>query len=191
MKKSVVIIAFLALFLLTLISAGFAQENATEQQGLEKQVQIPENMQGLARVLFGIKPDTTIDFQHLIILFAAFLIVFLVVRDFIGFIPFFDSKLKSILGAFAVTIISGSAGGFIMFADFMLSIGSLFGWLKTQSILNLTIALIIFVSLYLVLNKVSENMKSEAKIEEARQAGEKAGTVAKILGKMFETKGKK
>lgn len=186
MKKSVIIIAFLALFLLTLISAGFAleaQTTAQPQSALESQVQIPESMQGLARALFGITPDVSIDFQTLIILICTFAIVFFIIREFAGFIPFLNTQAKSIIGAFLVTALIGVSGGLLAFSDFMLSIGSLFGLLAKWPVASMTVALALLIGIAYILQKVIGPLKKESRIKKAEIEGMKTGAALKIVQK--------
>ncbi len=190
MKKSVIIIVFLALFLLTLISAGFAleaQTTAQPQSALEKQVQIPEGLQLAVRVLLGIKSDTIIDFQTLVILICTFAVFLFIIRDIMTAMPFLNTKIQSVISAFLVTALIGISGGMLLFVDFMLSIGSFFGLLAKWPIASLTVALALLIGIAYILQKVIEPLKRKSKVEKAEIEGYQAGATISQLRKISKS----
>src|SRR3989344_8617833 len=55
---------------------------------LEKNIEIPENLQIITKVLFGLKHDAKVDFQTFVILIAILVIIFLVIKSVYDIIPF-------------------------------------------------------------------------------------------------------
>lgn len=186
MKKRLVIgiLLFLILILPMIVYAeeGSETKQAKEQKSvLEQEIEIPENLQFLTRVLFGLKPDTPVIFQEFIVLIATLAIFFFIIRDIIVFVPFFDTTIKSVIGAIIVTLLAGSSGGFLFFADLMLSLGFFFGILERWPIISTTMILILLFAVTYLLNKALTGFKRKSRIEEARIEGLKTGASAKML----------
>jgi len=183
MKKTAIILSFLVFCSLILPLAVMAAEAQPTAQSsvLEKEIAIPAGLQGLARVLFGIKPDAPVTFQEFIVLVAAFIIFFFIIRDIIVLVPFFDTTIKSIVGAILVTLLTGISGGFLLFVDMMMSLGSFFGILERWPIIVTTLIIVILVVVVYFLNKFLVEFKRKSGIEAAEIEGLKTGAASKII----------
>jgi len=191
MKKSFAVGIFLCL-LLILPSLVYCQEEQqkkpeeTQTSILEQEITIPEDLQFLTRVLFGLKPETKVTLQEFVILIATFIIFFFIIRDVIAFVPFFETTAKSVIGAVLVTLLVGISGGFLLFVDLILSIGSLFGILERWPIFTIVLIFVIFFILGYFINEVLTNLKEKSKIEAARIEGVKTGAAAKVVQQQGE-----
>ncbi|MEM4271366.1 MAG: hypothetical protein QXO70_04725, partial [Candidatus Pacearchaeota archaeon] len=152
MKRVLLIAIFVLLLIPILVIAQNQTANltATSQKissTLEQEIEIPENLQLAARILFGLKPDKKVVFQEFIILIMTFVIFFFIIRDVMVFVPFFDTTIKSIIGAVLVTLLTGISGGFLLFADLMLFLSSFFGILERWPIITIVLVFILLFGL--------------------------------------------
>jgi uncharacterized membrane protein len=191
MKKSAIIITFLALLILPMIV--YAEENVTQGKGfkettnaaLEKQVTVPDSLQVLARILFGIKSDNPINFQKLVILFAGFLVIFFIIRDILRVMPIFQGSALSNATGIVITSIVGVSGGLLAFSDLMLSLGSMFGLLSEWEVFGLILTLIILLILLFAIDSLTVMIRRESKISEAERKATEAGAAISMWAKLM------
>ncbi|MEM2933007.1 MAG: hypothetical protein QW622_02260 [Candidatus Pacearchaeota archaeon] len=193
--KRVLLVAIFVLFLIPILVIAQNQTanlTATGQKissTLEQEIEIPENLQLAAKILLGLKPDTKVTFQEFIILIMTFVIFFFIIRDVMVFVPFFDTTIKSIIGAVLVTLLTGISGGFLLFVDLMLSLSSFFGILERWPIITIVLVFILLFGLSFILNKVLTQLKQKTQIEIAKGEGLKTGAATKLVQKQAEIMG--
>ena len=194
MKKSAIIITFLALFSLVIISASFAQENVTAQPQsvLEKEITIPAGLQGVARVLFGIKPDTPVTFQEFIILVVLFFVYLIIFYDIMKLVLPFSNWVSFVLSlGFAFGF--GILGGPLFVTSLILGLGSLFGKLGENSIFNMILSIVLLLIILFIIGTVFKKLRQKKRIQEAGTQGMKAGEkigmfekISEIFGSVFK-----
>jgi|SRR3989344_990246 len=191
MKREIILALVFGLLLINFVSgADINVSNFTDSSGvkektnqvLEKQVIIPDNLQIITRVLFGLKPADKVDFQTFVILIALWVIIFIFLHSIIILIPFFN-KGTSWIGGFIVMLLMGISGGLVLIAKFVLSLSNLFGVLKGWALLSFAISLIILIGLFFLISKGMKMLGLSERVEEMRVVGRNIG-VASEVGKI-------
>lgn len=196
MKKTALFLAFLILFSLILSGLSLAQEesNLIEQKSsvLEKEITIPAGLQGLARLFFGMKPDSPVTFQEFIILVVLFFVYLIIFYDIMKIVLPFSSWVSFTLSlgfAFAFGIL----GGPLFLAGLILGIGSLFGKLGEYSIFNMLLAVVLLLIILFVIGSILKKFSQKKRIQEAGTQGMKAGEkigmferISEIFGSVFK-----
>lgn len=147
---------------------------------LEKEIEIPKNLEVPARIVFGLKPEDKLDFSLLIILIAIWAMFVIIFQTILTVTPFFE-EWKSWIGAILVTTIVAATGAIKSVAAFWLELGGFFGVLEKMGSLKLFMS-IILAALVIFLTKILVKiMKEKATIEEAVRSGTEAGAqIAKM-----------
>jgi len=189
MNKIALFLTFFILLSLILSGLSIAQEesNLTEQQSsvLEKEVQIPAGLQGVTRVLFGIKPDSPVTFQEFIILVVLFFVYLIIFYDIMKLVLPFSNWVSFILSlGFAFGF--GIWGGSLFLMSLILGLGSLFGKLGENSVFNMILAIVLLLVILFIIGTIFKKLKQEKRIQEAGTRGMKAGEKIGLFEKISE-----
>src|SRR3989344_8970360 len=176
MKRAVVCLFVVLLFMNLVYAADVlnGSRNASvdfkgkSNEVLEKEVKIPDNLQIFARVLFGLKKTDKVDLQTIILLFATFFIILILLHEIIGIM---FSDWKSWIFAIVVNLIIGVSGGFRDAIAFFFGIGNLFGFLEEYELLRFIIVLALLFIFFYFLSKVFNKFKDKEELEESSQMG--------------------
>ncbi|RMD67572.1 hypothetical protein D6817_01190 [Candidatus Pacearchaeota archaeon] len=139
---------------------------------LSKDVQLPESLQVLTRIFFGLRNDEKVDLERFMILLAMFVFVFLLVYSAL---EMFARGIARIALALAVTALAGISRGIFYGSQFFFSVAEFFGILKGWRLVSLLISLTIIVVLGYFLAKLLAILKEHAKNLEAESTGRKIG----------------
>ena len=187
MKRWLYIIFVLAL-LLSLSNFVIAQDAAAQapasestntfkersNEFLEKDIIIPEDLQGIARVVFGLKAGETIDFSVFIVLIALLVILFLIIREALTFAPIFGAGFKSWLGSLVLTLLVAISGAVKETSIFLFETGEFFKFVKGFSFLNIIFILILLGLFFYGFFMMTKIIKHQARKEKRRMSGFKA-----------------
>ena len=185
MKRAIISLFVVLLFINFVYAADILNnsKNATidfkgkSNEVLEKEVKIPDNLQIVARVLFGLKEGDKVDFQTFVLLFATFFIILILLHEIIS-VMFRD--WKSWVFAIIVNLIIGISGGFREAIEFFFGIGNLFGFLEEYELLRFIIVLVLLFVLFYLLSKVFNKFKDKEELEESGQMGRDIGFMVSI-----------
>ena len=142
-----------------LLSSVSAQINASEvlsnssvqnktNQILEKNVEIPNELQIVARILFGLDENDKVDLQIFIVLIALWFFIYLLIVSIIQIMPFLQGGKSWIVG-FLIMLLVGFSGGLTFAAFWIYSISGFFGLLQQLAIARILVAIIILVFIFL------------------------------------------
>ena len=195
MKKWLIIFSIIVLLISPIvILAAEAPADSTalglrqrSNEALEGEVKIPESLQLLTRVLFGIKEEKPVTFQELVILIATFFIFFFIIKSIVSLVPLFETTAKSIFVGLIVTALIGTSGGLLLFVSFMVGLGSFFGLIKDFEVLTLIISIILLLIAGLFIANLLDKIKSKGQVAQAEAEGFQAGVglgLGKLAGKI-------
>jgi len=137
--------------------------------GLEKEVQVPENLQIFARILFGIQGS--IGISNFIILICLWIVLFILFLDILKFVPFFEGDIKPFIASFILTCLVSITGAITVFANFLLELANIFGILSRWSILRVVAAIIIVVLFFYGLKLLIDFLNKRLIIERSDEGG--------------------
>jgi len=152
---------------------------------LEKEIIVPDSLQGFARVLFGLKPEDKVDFNTLIILLAIWAgFLYLMIYIF-SLMPFMNKGFSRILGAIVVTCLVAIPGGLLAMASFFLDIGRAINFFERLwaplKFLSVLFSIIIAAVIVFLFGYVVRVLKDKAEIEEAEVIGMKVGMGQRLI----------
>jgi len=182
MKKELSIL----LLIILLINIVFAQTNATPSApgaltgfkdktdaALEKEIQIPDNLQGLAKIILGI--EGPIEISLLIILIWIWFVAFVMIANACKLMPFFEKGIVAWIAALIIMFLIGFSGGLNLSAQFILGIGNIFKIFKDWSAGSLIFGVILLLVVLLIISKIEKKMAKQRKIEEGKIASTELG----------------
>jgi len=187
MKKSLLIMTIFSILVINIYLINSADTNSipspqNEQtsktinfqeksnQALSKEVIIPENLQILARIVFGLQKDRDIQLQNFIVLVALWIMLFAIIKATTNFMPFFETDWKSWVVSIVITLIISTTGTIISISAWLFGFG---GFFKNQSLLNLIFILIILAVLSFGVFQLLNTALRMSRIEEAHRRGMK------------------
>jgi hypothetical protein len=163
----------------TVSSGGFSIKDSTNTV-LGKQIEISPQLAPYIRGLFGLSNDDNLDFSFAIVLFALWILSFLIIQTVAGSIDFLEGFKSWAVSAIVVCIasISGSIKGA---AFFFFSIGDILNFLEGWSLGKLVLSLILLGIIFGALMVFLKYLKEQSILQNAEQKGSEAGTQLKIL----------
>ncbi|MBI5803693.1 hypothetical protein HY450_00450, partial [Candidatus Pacearchaeota archaeon] len=144
---------------------------------LAKEIEIPENLQFVSKILFGIKTDRQVNLQELIILISLFVVLVLLIKVAA---EIFFSDWKSWVLAVIVALLASISGGVLLMTGFILDLSTLFGVLEELGVINLAIGLILLVVIFFALGKLLKSIKNKAREEKAGEIGRDISFAAEV-----------
>ncbi|MBM3206887.1 MAG: hypothetical protein FJZ43_04685 [Candidatus Staskawiczbacteria bacterium] len=140
---------------------------------LENNLKLPENVQIVARIIFGIKNDITIS--AFILLIAIWAWVLLLLSEILKTMPFFDNTAKRWLGAFAINIITAITGVYVTVANFFVDFGSYISFLKDWSAGLLFLSITAIMLFFALFQKLLKKWIQNSEREKYKELGVKSG----------------
>lgn len=146
---------------------------------LNKDIVIPEGLQLIARVLFGIK-EGTISFDNLIVLLAIWAGFLYLLYQVVAFIPFFDKGVIKIIAAIVINCLISITGG--MWQTYLLfyNLGDMLNFFvklhPALKFLSFIFSIIIAGVVFFLFAYIAKKIKKKTDVEEARAVGFAAGT---------------
>lgn len=141
---------------------------------LEEEIQIPQGLQTVSRIIFGIKSEKPISFATFIILIAFWIFIVLLIANIIKVSGFLSMKgfLKWLFSAIFTTLLS-STGATIQIAQFWSGLGSIIPFVKESSTFALIISGIIFAIIAFIILKIFDKFNKQIEEENALDTGRK------------------
>jgi hypothetical protein len=143
-------------------------------------ITIPSNLQLPARIIFGLKEDHPITLQHLILLIAAWIIFFIIIKDVLKFFPILNGKIQNVIGSIVVTLIVAISGGLRELVIFFFSVGDTLKWLEALGPFQIILWLLVFVAIFIVLRIVLDFIKRKLKLGVAEGKADSVDTLIKV-----------
>ncbi len=194
MKKELMLVCLASIILIALINTSIvlAQETAPTAQSavsvpqedvgkevvdssnkvLESNVAIPESLQIIARLVLGITPDTPVSVDELIILICLWVILVLIIKTILEFMPFFGEGWKAWVGAVIITMLSSMTGWMRSLSQMWFIFGSFF---KGQDLLDIILNVILLIVFTFGAITLINMMKKKGGKEESEALGFKTG----------------
>jgi len=142
--------------------------NKKSDEILMKEIEIPENLQLVARIVFGLKSDDKVDLQTFVVLIGLWIILLIFFVSLVGLKYSGAEKwLLSVVATLIITII----GVVKKVAIFLIGFGNFFGFLEEYGWLKFIFILGLIVVLSYILFRVLKIIKNRTDIEEAVQTG--------------------
>jgi hypothetical protein len=143
-------------------------------------ITIPSNLQLPARVIFGLKKDYPITLQHLILLIAAWIIFFIIIKDVLKFFPILNGKIQNIIGSIVVTLIVAMSGGLRELVIFFFNVGDTLEWLAVLGPFQIILWLVVLIAIFIVLRIVLDFIKRKLKLGVAEGKADSVDTLIKV-----------
>ena len=190
MKKTDAILTLLFLSSLFLTNLAIAAEKTDAQNAslnvnsaLEKEIQVPDSLQLIIKVLFGI--ERTISISLLILVLTIWLFSFLFFANVLKLTPFF--KGWTIWPAAAgVTILIALSGVIKNISLFLLNAGDSFAFLAKLGAGALLLIIVIIIVIAVFSLKVLNALRKKIEKEQAQEEGSRIGTTIGMVEKMKE-----
>jgi len=140
---------------------------------LDKDVQIPEELNVAARVLFGVKSN--ISLSQFIVLSCLWVLFFIFVLNVIGFIPFFEGRWKANTVAFIICLLVANSGGILTASNLFHGFFGLKGTQQEWVVFKLILLIVILIVMGFVIFKILRILKERYKEEGIEILGFKLG----------------
>jgi len=188
MKKRVALFLVLLFFLCITITSG-AEDSTTETKSpvqgknivssvnngaekvIEKEVNIPNNLDWLARIIFGIKNNQIITIEGFVVLISIWLIFVLIIKDLLKISPFLNGSTESFFGSIIITTIIAVTGVINSLSIMAFNFGSSIGWIEKLGALRIVILPLISTGVIWVVEFFLGSFRHKLKLEEAKQEG--------------------
>jgi len=191
MKKSFVII--LITFLLIQIVAS--QSNITNNNHTainkigdatdslaEKEIQIPNNLQLIARLILGIK--SPIEFSLLIIIIIIWVMTFKLIGEGVKLMPFFEKGVMSWVATFIIIMLIVFAGGLNLIASVILGLADIFTIFRDWSTGALIFGITLVIIIGFFISKLEKWARKKSEIEKAKFESTNLGISLGFMGNL-------
>lgn len=195
MKKEWALLGIFTIILsLTLATVHAEDTNLTIPTGdfsknlektLDKEVQLPESAQWIARFIFGAKESEKLTISTFMVLLSLWTFVFLITANILELTPLFDRATRWI-GAACITIIGAMSGILQSVTFFLFSIGQGISFIDKWSAGALLFSLVILVALGIIVSKITKNAREHREITESKEEGLKKGVILGFMARMRE-----
>ena len=162
--------------------------SSTINEKLTQSVNIPDNLEPFARLIFGIKPDEKISLNIFMILIAVWFGFFVIILAVSRFMSIFKNSFVRIIFSILVTSLVSLTGSLKFTALYIYGLASLFKFLEKFPAFATAFAIVIVIVIAIAAKIVASIVEGKLRKEEMRLKGEKAGfgaKIAEIFGKMF------
>ena len=190
MKKWFFLLAFLLMFSFVSAVGTFNLSNSTfglNEEGigvkeksneiLSKDVEVPENMQLLSRLVFGLKADERLSLQTFVLYICFFILFVLLVHSAVEII---SSAWKAWAISLIVALLGSSSGVMKEIVAWYAGFGKLFELLGEWGIISLALNIIFMLVIFGILLKLLGKLKAMKGVEEFRQMGQNIGFFAAL-----------
>jgi hypothetical protein len=182
-KRTLAAFIFLSILLISTTLAVNITDTRSAEDILEKEIQIPENLQLAARIVFGVKEQISVSL--LVIMALLWAMVFVVLLSGTQLIDLFKGW-KAVGIAIILTTIGSASGVLKHIALLFLNIGDIFSFIGRWSPGALLFSAVVIGVVAFVLTKVLRRVRRGIEKAAAEAAGEKIGTELGFLARFRE-----
>ena len=153
---------------------------------LEKPIILPEGVQKISRVLFGLKNNDNIEFAEFVIMLGFWIWAFITILNILVMLPFLNQGFSRWAGAIVIVLLISISGAFIDVSRwllFMLDINIFAKFLIIKLLLAILIVGLVLFGTNSALTKIFNSLK----LEEARIKGQKVGESSTLISKQGKT----
>lgn len=150
---------------------------------LEKDITVPENLQLVAKAVFGLDNNKKVSFSEFVVMAALWFLVFSVISNLLRGIYFMSEGVTRWLGAVVITCLIAVSGVIKSISRIIFNFFDMFTFFTKLGFLKLIFALIIVGGIIYVVNMFVNKLYSQAKLEEAKMRGFKAGVGSRLREK--------
>ena len=151
--------------------------NEKTENTLEKEIQIPNQLQIPVRIIFGLKDKDTITIERFIVLCAIWMMFFFLIQGILKLTPFLNKGLQNILGSVIITIIIAITGTINNLVVFYFNLGKTFKWMEALGPFQIFIALAITALILLITHHILNIIEKKLLLTKAEISGENIGTM--------------
>lgn len=147
--------------------------NSADQTITTAQIQVPDWLEAITRVLFGVKQEN-IDFSLIIILLSVAALLFVFIYSAIDFVPFFEGKLK-IPAAIIITLIVSITGAVRIGAQWLIDLAKIFSFLERWSIGALLFVIVVAIICIFFIRLATTSIREIFELKKAGIEGDRTG----------------
>jgi hypothetical protein len=181
----------LSIFLLSILffsTLAMAEEDSSKEdlddisgkskttKAIEKEISVPTKLQIPARIIFGIKDTETMSIERLIVLFAIWLVFFLVMIDILKFSSFGD-EVRWVV-SFSMVVIMAVTGVINSLSLFAFGLGNSIKWMENLGALRIFLVIIVAAAIMFGARLLTSKIKEKRLLEKAKDKGAAAGRFA-------------
>jgi hypothetical protein len=181
----------LSIFLLSILffsALAMAEEDSSKEdlddisgkskttKAIEKEISVPTKLQIPARIIFGIKDTETMSIERLIVLFAIWLVFFLVMIDILKFSSFGD-EVRWVV-SFSMVVIMAVTGVINSLSLFAFGLGNSIKWMENLGALRIFLVIIVAAAIMFGARLLTSKIKEKRLLEKAKDKGAAAGRFA-------------
>jgi hypothetical protein len=192
MKKEAIILALISsLFILSLsiISANSSQEDSGllsigsgidegAENILKNEINIPSQIELPMRIAFGIKRDSPLTLEKLIIVLAIWATFFIVIKGLLKVAPFFNNGIENIIGSIIITMLIAVSGVIDTVVGILIGVEGTFEWMNSLGPFQFVIILILAILLIGLARYLTKKLEKNIVLTRATQTGEEIETMA-------------
>jgi len=175
MKKEL----FLAIIFIILISSlVYAEDkdlkkiniNDAANKVLDKDINLPENIQSIINFIFGLKDGENLNFEELVMIVALWIFIFLLILSLINLVPFFEesNRLVSLIVSIIIMLLISISRGLYQGALLILSFANFFAFGSKNRAIAIFVMIIAIFIIGFGFNKLIAILK--ARIENAEES---------------------
>lgn len=147
---------------------------------LEREIQIPPQLQFPMQLIFGLKKNIPVTIERFIVLLAIWTMFFTIIQGTLKITPILNKGILNIAGSIIVTILIALTGTMDKLAIFFFELGDTFKWLEALGPFQLLIALVIAALVMAIGHYIMHIIETKYILTKAEYAGENIGTMAKM-----------
>lgn len=162
---------------------------AATNVALDKQIDLPDWTQVIARILFGVEDKITLS--KFIILLAVWIMLFLMILNIVKIMPFFKEGPIKVIASITITIIIAITKVMITLSNALLSFASSLKFFQDWSAGALFFSIFVVLVVFFIIIKISNKISTKMQIGEAEGAGLEAGkglSIMRVVSKVFNKK---
>ncbi len=150
---------------------------------LEKDIEVPEDLQLVARVVFGLKTNEEITLSEFVVMVVIWFLIFSVVTNLLRGIYFMSEGVTRWLGGVVITCLIAVSGVVKSASVIIFNFFDMFTFFAKLGFLKLIFALIIVGAIIYIVNVFINKQYSKSKLEEHYVRGMKAGVGSRLREK--------
>lgn len=162
-----------------LSALGGGLEDKTENI-IEREIQIPNQLQIPVRIIFGLKDKYVITIERFVVLCAIWMMFFFLIQGILKLTPFLNKGLQNIIGPIIITVIIAITGIINSIVIFFFSLGDTFEWLEALGPFQIFVALAIVALILFITHHILNIVEKKLIITKAEISGENIGTMVTI-----------
>ena len=153
---------------------------------LVKEIDIPDNLQFVSKVLFGLGAEQEINLSEFIIFVILWFMIFLVLAKAFRVISWSDKKFVAWFQAVITTCLLGIVGAIREASLFLFDFFSFINLLEKYPLIKLILFVIISLLIFYISLKIFKTLGENAKEAENRVAGIRTGVASDVLARRAE-----